>query len=251
MYPVEQEEPSADFKQAWSAAGRHIQSQADIGLSWLRANLNLPMAEHLSFRIGNQIFFVYVEAAEFNLESRFQLFLKVCKIAEAIPCLMPMENIFGQWRPKHGFWGLISPDSMRLINPLDYVSDELVEMTDWEIHDFAIQVVCSFLENQGKKIISRQPSMEIFPSLWFRDESGSNYVVVSAGRYPNSEIPMPSNIQKIKETYHAESMNGYFAAVIFVNSKDPFDPDAKNNGNYLPLYRGHPVLPKFNGLLAL
>ena len=98
MYRVEQEEPSTDFKEAWSAAGRHIQSQADTGLSWLRATLNPPMAEHLSFRIGNQIFFVFVDAAEFNYESGRQLFSKVCSMAGAVPCLMPMEKWLGRWR---------------------------------------------------------------------------------------------------------------------------------------------------------
>jgi hypothetical protein len=251
MYQVEQSEPSYDFKKAWSAAGTHIQSQADKGLHWLRANLNLPMAEHLSFRIGNQIFFIFVEAAEFKYKDTHELFNRVCQAAGAIPCLMPMEEVLNEWRPKHSGWGLVDVRSMSSINPLDFVTDELIELTDWEIHDFAIQIVCSFLENQGKKIISRQPSMEIFPSLWFHDENGSNYVVVKAGRYPDSEIPMPSNIQKIKETYDGKSMNGFFASVIFVNSKDPFDPDAKKNGNFLPLYRGHAVMPKFSGLIAL
>ena len=69
MYQVEQAEPTEEFKQAWSAAGRHIQNQVDTGFNWLRANLNPPMAEHLSFRIGNQIFFVFVEAAEFNYKA--------------------------------------------------------------------------------------------------------------------------------------------------------------------------------------
>jgi hypothetical protein len=52
MYQVEQSPPSEGFQKAWSAAGQHIQKQADNGLSWLRATLNPPMAEHLSFRIN-------------------------------------------------------------------------------------------------------------------------------------------------------------------------------------------------------
>ena len=66
MHEVSQSEPSDDFKRAWSLAGQHIQKQSGGGLSWLRADLNPPMVEHLSFRIGNQIFFIFVEAAEFN-----------------------------------------------------------------------------------------------------------------------------------------------------------------------------------------
>lgn len=251
MYRVEQEDPSTDFKEAWSTAGRHIQSQADTGLSWLRANLNPPMAEHLSFRIGNQIFFVFVEAAEFNYESGRQLFSKVCSMAGAVPCLMPMEKWLGRWRPKHGGWGLLDASSRRQINPLDFVSDKLIEMTDWELHDFAIQVVCSTLEKEGKKVFSKQPSTEIDPSIWFEDKAGRHYVIVRAGRYPSTELPLPNNIPEIKRACLAMSKSGYFAPVIFANSQDPFDANAKSNGNFLPLYRGQGMYPKFTGLSAI
>ena len=49
VYRVEQEEPSKDFKEAWSTAGRHIQSQAGTGLSWIRATLD-PNVINLSRR---------------------------------------------------------------------------------------------------------------------------------------------------------------------------------------------------------
>jgi hypothetical protein len=251
MYRVEQEEPSTDFKQAWGAAGRHIQSQADTGLSWLRKNLNRPMAEHLSFRIGNQIFFVFVEAVEFKFEVGEQLFSKVINLAGAVPCLMPMEKRLGEWRPKHGGWGLIDINTGKVINPLDYVTDQLIEMSDWELHDFAIQIVCSSLEKQGKKIFAKQPSMEIDPSIWFEDGAGDHYVIVRAGRHPSAVVPLPEDTPEIKRACLGMSSSGYFASVIVANSQDPFDPNAKSNGNFLPLYRGHGMRVKFTGLLAL
>jgi len=251
MYRIEQAEPTEEFKQAWSAAGRHIQNQADTGFNWLRANLNPPMAEHLSFRIGNQIFFVFVEAAEFNYKSSGNLFEKVCKEANAIPCLMTMSKSLGKWQPKHSAWGFINIESNKAINPLDFVSDELIEMTDWELHDFAIQVVCAGLQKQGKEIFSKQPSLKIDPSIWFQDEAGPHYVVVRAARYPETEIPLPKNINDIKQGCAEMSNSGYFAPVILANSEDPFDPDARSNGNFLPLYRGHGMFPKYSGLSAL
>lgn len=251
MDRVEQEEPSTDFKQAWSAAGRHIQSQADTGLSWLRATLNPPMAEHLAFRIGNQIFFVFVEAAEFNYESDRQFFPKVCSMAGAIPCLMPMEKWLGMWRPKHGGWGLLDVGSRKAITPLDFVSDKLIEMTDWELQDFAIQIVCSALDKEGKTVFSKQSSTEIDPSIWFQDQAAPSYVIVRAGRYPSTDLPLPRNVPEIRRACSAISKSGYFAPVIFANSQDPFDPNAKSTGNFLPLYRGHGMYPKFTGLSAL
>ena len=58
-----QEEPikvTDDFKQCWQSAGRHLQSQVEGGLTWMRASLDEPFMEHLSFRLGNQLFFVRV-----------------------------------------------------------------------------------------------------------------------------------------------------------------------------------------------
>ena len=251
MYQVEQAKPSEDFVRAWKAAGQHIQNQADTGLGWIRDTLNSPMAEHLSFRIGNQIFFVFVEAAEFKYSAGKGLFEKVCVIANAIPCLMPMKKSLGMWQPEYTGWGLIHPISKAAINPLDQVSDELIEMTDWEIHDFAIQVVSTKLEESGKRVLSKQSSREIDPSIWFQDVLGSHYVLVRAGRYPESEVHFPDNIDAIKKGCSKMSDSGFFASVIFANSEDPFDPDARTNHNFLPLYRGHGVFPKYSGLQAL
>jgi hypothetical protein len=251
MYQVEQAEPTEEFKQAWSAAGRYIQNQADTGFNWLRATLNPPMAEHLSFRIGNQIFFVFIEAAEFNYKADGRIFDKVCKAANAIPCLMPMSKSLGEWKPKNDGWAFINADSKQAMNPLDFVSDELIEMTDWELHDFAIQVVCAGLEKEGKKIFSKQPSREIDPSIWFQDGTGPHYVVVRAARYPETDISLPKNIDDIKLACAKISKSGYFAPVILANSEDPFDPNAKSNGNFLLLYRGFGMFPKYPGISAL
>jgi hypothetical protein len=79
MHKIEQENQSRTFVAAWSAAGRNTQQQAVHGLSWLRANLNLPMDEHLSSRIGNQIFFVFVNTAEFD----YQQSSKCCSLFNA------------------------------------------------------------------------------------------------------------------------------------------------------------------------
>jgi len=73
MHPVEQEKPSQTFVKAWQAAGHHLQKQGQEGINWVRADLNPPMAEHLSFRIGNQLIFIFVEAAEFNFQQNPQL----------------------------------------------------------------------------------------------------------------------------------------------------------------------------------
>ena len=61
MYEIEQGELPQEFTFAWQCAGQHIQKMGQEGVQWLRANLNPPIAEHLSFRLGNQLIFVYVD----------------------------------------------------------------------------------------------------------------------------------------------------------------------------------------------
>ena len=70
MHRVPIDTPSHDFIAAWSAAGSHLQSCIPDGsLVWLKARLEPPFLEHLSFRIGNQLFFVRLEAEDGSLKA--------------------------------------------------------------------------------------------------------------------------------------------------------------------------------------
>jgi len=248
MYPVEQEKPSQAFVKAWQAAGHHLQKQGQEGINWVRADLNPPMAEHLSFRIGNQLIFIFVEAAEFNFQQNPQLFLKAAKEATAIPCLLPMTEQLSEFTPDVSDWGLLHAETGKAINPLELVSDELIEISDWELHDLAIQVVKQSLKKEGKNVFSVQSSLVIDPSIWFEQSGQAYWVVVRAARFPRPEPQIPSNIDDIKDNCSHMGKVGYFASVSAGNSEDPFDPKAKESKKPLPLYRGHPMFIKYEGL---
>ena len=65
MHDIPMSEVTPEFARCWQAAGMHIERAAGGQLSgWLRAHLNPPFLEHLSFRLGNQLFFLRVEDAE-------------------------------------------------------------------------------------------------------------------------------------------------------------------------------------------
>lgn len=65
MHSIEIHEASEEFAGCWQCAGRHIETKAQGPLhSWLKADLNPPFLEHLSFRMGNQLFFIRIEDAE-------------------------------------------------------------------------------------------------------------------------------------------------------------------------------------------
>lgn len=62
-------EVSAEFAQCWQVAGRHLQAQLQgSNQFWLKATLVPPFLEHLSFRLGNQLFFIRIEDAEGSLD---------------------------------------------------------------------------------------------------------------------------------------------------------------------------------------
>lgn len=70
MHDIHMAEVTEDFARCWNAAGLHIQNQAQGPLqSWLRAHLNPPFLEHLSFRLGNQLFFIHLEDVDGRLET--------------------------------------------------------------------------------------------------------------------------------------------------------------------------------------
>jgi len=68
MQPIEMQMSRAFFG-CWQAVGEHLDRQVDSGIrSWLRAHPYPPFLEHLSFRLGNQLFFVRVEDVDGNVE---------------------------------------------------------------------------------------------------------------------------------------------------------------------------------------
>ena len=69
MHDIAMDEVSDEFALCWQAAGRHIQTRVQGPMhNWLKAKLNPPFLEHLSFRLGNQLFFIRIEDVDGNVE---------------------------------------------------------------------------------------------------------------------------------------------------------------------------------------
>ena len=60
-HKIDVSKPSEHFLKAWSFAGRDLSSQGQGALRWIRDHLHPPLVDHLSFRIGNQIFCVLLD----------------------------------------------------------------------------------------------------------------------------------------------------------------------------------------------
>lgn len=255
LYAIDMTAATSEFKVMWQAAGQHIQRQSEPNsLAWLKANTQPPFLEHLSFRIGNQLFFVQVidEANIVQGPGSLKGLLAVATAANGNACLIPMRKTGQKWAPTVPGWGLVDAKTGTQIEPLSLVSDELIRMTDWELQDFAVQTVLDFLQKENREVMSSQSNPSVNPSIWFVDEAGPSWIVVKPLRYPqkNGELPDLSGLDGAGRGVSALA-KGYIAWVKIANSEDPFDPDAERNGNFLDLHRGHRCYVSFAGLTPI
>lgn len=258
MYPIEMADVTDEFVRCWQAAGIHLEKQAGGQInSWIRTILMPPSLEHLSFRLGNQLFFIRIESIDGHLKTPGNPdgLLTIAVGCQGHACLMPMQlelgEYGGQWQPVEPGWGLIDARTRQPINPVALVTDELIEMTDWELQDFAVQVVRDHLLVQGREILSFNSNPDVHPSLWFVGQNGPEWVSVGVVRYPLSEAPLPANLSKLQTTFNRSGHPGHFASIAVSSAEDPFDPMAATNGNYLPLYRGYGMHVRFTGLVPI
>jgi hypothetical protein len=161
-----------------------------------------------------------------------------------------MKKTDDEWSVMNDGWGLINPETDKEIIPENFVPAESIEMTDWEVQDVAVTIVKNKIEDSGKESMSWQSNPQIHPALWFVGDNGPEFVVVSSARYPKKALP-PQNIDDIKKSNSRMSDIGYFVSVVLASSDDPFDPEAEDNGNFLPLIRGEGFIPKVSELIPL
>jgi hypothetical protein len=249
MHDIPMTEFTEDFAGCWSAAGRHLEQQMQgPANSWLRAHLVPPFLEHLSFRTGNQLFFVRIEDADGVMEvpgSREGL-QAVAEGCGGIACLMPMRRTARAWEPVAPGWGLIDARTEEPVNPAALVNDALIEMTEWELQEFAVQVVRRSLEKDGRELRSWQGNPQVHPSIWFVGATGPEWVVVRAARYPAREATMPDDMETIAAQCAQMAQRGHFASVAVANAQEASGGSA--DGNPLPLWRGQPLMVAFSGI---
>jgi hypothetical protein len=197
--------------------------------------------------MGNQIIFIFVEVDDWCTfdQDQHRVFLDTANEANAVPD----PDAFVEWHLRAGAAGLgIEARADRISRrSVALVSDELIETTDWEVNDLAIQVVRDQLRGEGKKPRSWQSSRQIDPSLWFEDEEGPACVIVRAVRYPESDATMPADVEGIRAHCARISRRGFIASVAVARAEDPFDPDQ----GLKRLYREHGMHGRFAGLQAL
>ncbi len=125
----------------------------------------------------------------------------------------------GEWESTRTRWGLVNARSGVPVAPLDLVTDELIEVTDWELQDFAVMIVKDLLAKDGYEIMSWQGNPSVDPSIWFvGDSKNPEWVVVRAVRYPLREAERPSNWNSIAKGCERTGIIGHVATVAFANA---------------------------------
>lgn len=253
MHKIHMDSFTDDFGFCWNAAGSHLQNHAQGAINWLKATLSPPFLEHFSFRLGNQLFYVRIEDVDGVVVSPGTVdgLLSIANGCKGHACLMPMKKKGDEWACVVADWGLLDAVTGKPINPVAFISDEKIEMTDWELQDFAVQVVRNDIEKSGRKLMSWQSNPNVDPSIWFVGDNGPEWVVVRAARWPERDAAVPTNIAKIAADCATTGRTGHFAVVRAANKNDPFDPQAKLSGNYTPLVRGEGITVGYNGLKLL
>lgn len=251
MFDIDMQEMTSEFMDCWKAAGDHIDKQVQGGMqSWLRCQPYPPFLEHLSFRIGNQVFFVRVEDADERIDGPGSLrgLLKIADGCQGHACVMPMKkkSMAGVWTAVRSGWGLVNARTGAEVDPAQLVTDEKIEMTDWELQDFAVQVVRTQLKNEGFQVLLWQGNPSVDPAIWFVGESkGPEWVVVRAVRFPGNDVPKPENWAAIADGCARRSKIGHFAQVAFASTDQPFKSEGEKP---VPLWRGYGTHVGYQGL---
>jgi hypothetical protein len=251
MHNIEMQEMSQDFLECWNSAGMHLNDQVQGGIqTWLRAHPYPPFLEHISFRLGNQLFFIRIEDVDEKVQGPGTLrgLLTIAEGNKGHACLLPMKKkLFGgAWVPDRQGWGLVDAKTMKSIDPTTLVTDQKIEMTPWELQDMAVQVVRDYLEKEGCRIMSWQANPEVDPAIWFvGDSKGPEWVVVRVIKFPDNHAFRPGNWQAIARQCSRISQVGHFASVALVSTGQPF---RSHEEQAAPLWRGHGLHVRFAGL---
>lgn len=249
LYDVEAEQPSDAFVDCWHAAVQHLNSMVQDGIqSWLKATPTAPFREHLSFRLGNQLFLIRIEDATRRVvgpNTRKGL-LAAAHDFGGWPCVMPMSRARdGRWEPVRSGWGLVDARDDQPLDPFMLVTDEEIEMTDWELHQFAVQVVEQQLVSTGVKVSASQGNLGVDPSIWFEGDTGPEWVVVRAAKYPKQRADVPPHWGDIVASCRRKAVRGHFASVAVAGATWHSE---RSDASLYRLLRGHGMYVRYAGL---
>lgn len=244
QFEIKPFELTEDFQKCWYAAGRHLSLRVmDTGSRWLRADLP-PFREHLSFALGNQLFFLQIMDIDEPQNGWVQESRLVAAVHDAngIGCLMPMKRQGEDWRPVERGWGLVDMETMRRIDPAERTTDEPIYMTAWEIHDVGVQAVRQHLEGTGWTIASWQTDLQVDPSIFaHKDGRFCGFVVRTSNKGPD-KAERPANSLSIAKMMHAKGWGAKFVGLKIADFDSPTHLDPRLQHLTRKILRSAPLI---------
>ena len=239
-----------DFIEVYNTAGKHLQHYFGDKLNWVNPSpFNITLSP-LTFRLGNQLFFVYVETENHPFYPYKEIFLSNSTDAHAIPTIIQLNCIKdGKSCIKNEGSGLIHAETMKYLEPENYLTNDLIEISDWELLDFAVQIVADQLEKDGFSEIVKQCHLKIDPSIWFKDkELNPGYIVVRAIRFPKRTASRPEGTLKQDINNKLPNAKSFFASVGVAHADQK---KQENDNKVVTLWRGAPYHVLYTGLETL
>lgn len=189
---------------------------------WIKTELSYPSFDDFTFGFMNQIFSVLVLRANergmlLNTPPRIEALRRECGRNNLIPCVFPINDRTG--KPFFsGEWNLINPFTGKKVYPESISSNELVEMSDWELRNWAVQIVWDYLEKEGFERFSFCDAPEVDPQIWFRDKEGFEcWLEVLYAPYPVDTQSLKFSFENWPDA--VLSHRGYSAKVGFADTE--------------------------------
>ena len=135
MYEIEMHQVSDEFVSCWRTAMAHLESKGREAIKWLKSDLIPPFLDHISFRIGNQLFFVRIEDKDNKLDtpSNPDGLKMIADGCNGIACHMPIIRKGVGWEVYISDWGLINPETKALIN-LPFHTDARLHLMNHHVY---------------------------------------------------------------------------------------------------------------------
>ncbi|HQM51192.1 MAG TPA: hypothetical protein PLJ71_21125 [Candidatus Hydrogenedentes bacterium] len=266
-YQIDRPEPSQLFLKARNIAGLRLQEQFNKNngcveesrdYKWIKAELTCPSFDHLTFGYKNQVFSVLVDLRDsqqsYLSRQERDRFITATTENNLVPCLFPI--MLPELKPAHAEWNLTHITTGKSVVPNEVATDENMPMSEWELHNFVIQIVRNHLEHDKRsRILSFCDILQINPQIWFDDAAGNTcWVLVRHLKQPeDGAISKWIGLEKLNPPL--KGYDGFFAGVSLASSA-PILHDQQGNliplserfSGKAPLYRGDQFYIEFDGL---
>lgn len=213
-------------------AGNQIQTHMLIlnNCKWIRAEYTYPAFDSMNFIYKSSVFSIIIdildeEGVSYLPEDFIKRQLYAARTYNLIPCKFPVV-VKNPQEPKaeevhrlHEGWNLYHTETNEEIIPEQIASSEPAELSQWELHNLALNFIMKVLNAKNIRILSWQDTLEVDPQIWFLDKKGNKcWLLVRCST--EAEVKKPEKMNEIIRRCFKN--NGYFGGIII----EPKNKDA-------------------------